>query len=368
MFNYLSRASREVALAFFETLNFSSANEDGASELAALAQARRILCLTGSGTRPLDLLSGQAEAVIALDANPVQNALLALKMAAIANLERADCLAFLGISDGEDRLGRYQALRPTLSPEARAFWDRRPGMIRRGVWYAGQWERLLGWNARLLRLRRGRAVAALMASPDLAAQETIWRERFMSGPLARRLENAARDLVWRLVMREPAAAFLPSAREVGDYLEERFARAARSFLFRASDCAALALMGRHSADGALPVHLRAEHYNTVRQNLPRLRLVEAELADLAGMELGEIDGFSLSDFGSYCGADDYAACWNGVLAQAAPGAQFCERIFMNEMAPPAPRVVIDEPLSSRLSASDTAIIYRIRAGTIAPAA
>lgn len=354
-------------MAFFETLNFSSANEDGDSELAALAGATRILCLTGSGTRPLDLLAGTARQVVALDANPVQNALLALKVAAMARMERAQYLAFVGISPDENRPKAYAALRAELDPQARSYWDAHPRAIARGIWHAGQWERLLGWNARFLRLFRGRAVKALMAAPDLAAQQQVWREYFTAKGWLGGLEALGRDLVWRLVMREPAAAYLPPASEVAAYLQERFAAASACFMLRESDCATLALQGRHSADGALPVHLRDENYDRVRADLPRLRIISADLADLTKHEPRGFDGFSLSDFGSYCGMADYAACWHAVLAAAIPGARYCERIFLNDMSPPSPRIGVNEPLSARLSASDKAVIYRIRAGTIGPA-
>lgn len=49
---------------------------------------RRILSLTGTGTRVLDLLGGDAEEMVALDVNRVQNFLLELKIAAIARLDR----------------------------------------------------------------------------------------------------------------------------------------------------------------------------------------------------------------------------------------------------------------------------------------
>ena len=349
---------------FFANLNFSSSNEDGETELAALAGTRRIVCLTGTGTRALDLLLSDAEEVIALDSNPVQNALLALKVAAIERLDRADCLAFLGIAPSARRGEWYRDIRERLHPAARDYWDRNRGLIASGVWHAGKWEKLLGWNGRFLALVRRRAVAALMEANSIGEQAEVWKRSFTASPLRGAIETFGRDLVWRLVMREPAAAFLPGAGEVGKRIEADFERAARSFLFRDSDTATLALRGRHAADGALPVHLRAENYDRVRTGLPRLRPLVGGLADLAGLDTGECDGFSLSDFGSYCGPDDYAACWQGIMAVATPGARYCERIFMNEMNLPSARIVIDRAQSERLSHSDKSIIYRIRAGRI----
>lgn len=351
-------------MSFFSTLNFSSANEDGETELAALAGARRILCLTGSGTRPLDLLLSGADEVVALDANPVQNALLALKAAAIAELDQRDCLAFLGIAPSNARRQSYAALRPRLPVAARDFWDGQPRLIDAGVFHAGRWERLLRLNAGFLSLFRHRAIRALMNAATLEEQAAVWRAGFARKSWLRTVETIGRDLVWRLLMREPAGAFLPGARAVGERLDRDFACASRSFLFRDSDTATLALRGRLSPDGALPVHLRPGHYDRVRAALPRLSIVEGGLADLGRLGLEAFDGFSLSDFGSYCGPDDYRACWAAIVTAATPDARWCERLFMNAMPPPLPGITIDHDLSARLTASDRAIIYRIRAGTI----
>ncbi len=352
---------------FFQNLNFSSANEDGESELIALSKASRILCLTGSGTRPLDMLMSDAQEVIALDLNPTQNALLTLKVAAFQQLEHGELLAFLGLSPVKDRARTYDLLRAHLPSDARAYWDKNRKVIKAGVWHQGKWEKLLAWNARFLKLYRRGAIDALMEAPDLGAQEAIWQQKFANSRLRALLEMIGRDWIWRWVMNEPAGEFLPNPAEVSRRLEVDFARASTSFLFRDSDFATLIFRGHHSADGALPVHLREENFQRMRDHLPKLRIVEGGLADLAGerhgeMNTGAVDGFSLSDFGSYCGPDVYAACWRGVLAVSAPHASYCERIFMNDMPPPFASIHVDQALSDQLTAKDKAIIYRIRAG------
>ena len=351
-------------MAFFEALNFSSSNEDGETEITALSAARRILCLTGTGTRALDLLAGDAHAVVALDANSVQNAALELKMAAIAMFDRDAYLAFLGIAPSSDRLAAYTRLRELLSPAARDYWDGNRGAVASGIWTAGRWEKLLRWNARFLALFRGGAVDALMSAPTIEVQAAHWQAKFAKGRLRAAVETIGRDWVWRWVMREPASAYLPSPRAVGERLTRDFQVASATFLFRDSDIATLVFCGRHRVDGALPVHLRRENYARVRERLPRLRMVVGSLADLDSLGEGRFDGFSLSDFGSYCDPDGYAACWTAVIACAEPGARYCERIFMNEMPAPFPEVTIDRALSDSLSASDRSIIYRIRTGSI----
>lgn len=349
---------------FFQNLNFSSSNEDGETELTALASARRIICLTGSGTRPLDMLLSDAEEVIALDVNPAQNALLALKVAAIESLDHAEFLEFIGIAKSTSRGDFYDSVRERLSPDVRAHWDGNRRLVETGVWNAGKWEKLLRWNARFLSFFRGKAIDELMAALTVEDQARIWQRRFGDSRLRRAIEMIGRDWIWRWVMREPAGEFLPPPREVGERLAADFERAANSHLFRESDFATLIFRGALKPGGAMPVHLRPEHYRQIRDGLPRLRIVEGGLADLGRLDTGMADGFSLSDFGSYCGPDIYAACWQGVLAIAAPGARYCERIFMNDMDVPFSSIKVDHALSEGLSNSDKAIIYRVRAGMI----
>lgn len=349
---------------FFTALNFSSSNEDGATEVAALRGARRILCITGSGTRPLDLLQTDAPDIVAYDINPAQNAMLALKIAAIGCLDHRSYLTFLGILPGP-RMELYQRIRPNLTDEMQRYWGARTHLISKGIWYAGKWEKILGWNARALRLFRGKAVKALMTAPDIESQAAIWDAQFTDGRLRRAIELLGRDWVWRRILREPGGAFLPAPEAVAARLAEAFQSASGRFLFRDSDFATLVFCGRHSATGGLPVHLRLENYAHTQANLGRIQIVEGNLTSIRARGVEQVDGFSLSDFGSYTDPKAYAACWSGIIDAAAPGARFCERIFMNDLDLPFAVVEPDIALSARLSVADRAIIYRIRAGGIA---
>lgn len=349
---------------FFKNLNFASSNEDGATEIAALAGATRILSITGSGTRPLDLLMTDAAEIIAFDINPAQNALLSPKLAAIEEMDHAQYLGFLGITDGRHR-ALYHQLRHRLSPDMQSYWDRNSRMIAKGVWYAGKWEKLLRWNARFLALFRGKAINAPMTAPDVETQARIWQDKFSGSKLRTMLEVIGRDWMWRYVIREPAGEFLPHPKEVGRRLEADFERASKAFLFRESDFATLVFKGRLDPDLALPVYLRRENYAHIKANLSRIRIVEGGLAPMGALGIRDVSGFSLSDFGSYVGPEAYAACWKGIMSAAAPDARFCERIFMNIMDLPFAQLHQDMAQSAHLTATDNAIIYQIRAGTIA---
>ena len=349
-------------MSFFEKLNFSSSNEDGHSELTGLAGVGgTMVCLTGSGTRPLDMLLSDADTVIALDMNPAQNALLGLKIAAIRELNQSEMLAFLGIKAG-DRIALWNRVRASLSQDDRSYWDSREVLIRRGIWYAGLWERVLRFGALGTALLRRRHLDALFAAPALTAQAEIWASHFDDWIWRASIRMLGRPWIWTRLIGEPGGAFLPKPSEVEARLAGAFNRAAGSFLFRDSDFASLILRGRAVPTDALPLHLRAANYPTIQSRLGR---IEPRLAGLDQLDSDvRADAFSLSDFSSYTTPKAYADAWRGVLTAARSGARFVERIFMNHLPLPDPRIALDEVLSAQLTANDRAIIYNIRAGAL----
>lgn len=352
---------------FSRTLNFTSANEDGASELEALSlgPTDRVLCLTASGARPLDLLLGDPGSLVAIDVNPAQNALLALKIAAIRALGADDLHAYLGITPCDDRLGLHADVERGLGEAERRFWRSRGSVIRGGVWYAGRWERVLRLGAFGTGLVRRGAIKRLFEATDAMEQAAIWRREFDDWIWRGAIRLLSQRWFWTHLVGEPGGAHLPNARTCEARLAGVFNRAAENILFRESDFAWLIMKGRHDVS-ALPVHLRRENLDTVRARLDRIEIREADLASLDRDALGQFDAFSLSDFGSYCGQAAYDACWRGVLRVAKADARYCERIFMNPLRPSVGggRVTPDEPLASQLALRDRAIIYDFHCGTI----
>lgn len=356
---------------FSTTLNFTSANEDGATELAALAiqPADHVLCLTASGARPLDLLLGDPARIIAIDINPAQNELLRLKIAAFRALEYDDLLAWLGISPSPHRLQLHARVEALLPPASRSFWRARRRAIAAGIWHSGRWERVLRLGAAGTGLIRGRQINALFEAPTLEDQARIWRDHFDDVIWHGAVRLLSRRWFWTRIIGEPGGAFLPDPAESEARLTGLFRRASESFFFRESDFAALIFRGRHAASGALPLHLQPQNAAIIRHRLDRIHIADAGLSDLGTSGLGPFDAFSLSDFGSYCSGEAYDACWRGILAAARPGARFCERIFMNPVRPGpalAPHIRMDDALSTALTEADRAIIYDIRAGTLSP--
>jgi S-adenosylmethionine-diacylglycerol 3-amino-3-carboxypropyl transferase len=354
---------------FARTLNFTSANEDGATELAALGlgPADHVLCLTASGARPLDLLLGDPARITSIDINPAQNELLRLKIAAYQSLGDDALHAYFGIAPCSHRAELHKRVEANLSPASRAFWATRTGAITSGVWHSGRWERVLRLGAIGTGMIRRRSIDLLFDASSLNEQAEVWRTRFDDGVWHGAVRLLSQRWFWTRIIGEPGGAFLPPAAESEARLTGLFRRAAQNFFFRDSDFATLLFRGRHSSGTALPLHMRPEHFKSIRERLDRIQISEVGLAGLGASGLGPFDAFSLSDFGSYCGPDDYDACWRGILSAARPGARYCERVFMNPVTPGpdiAAALSPDTGASAALSLSDKAIIYDIRCGKI----
>ena len=189
------------------TIHFAQIREDANVERAVFAStgARRLAVVASGGCTALSLLSGDVERVFAVDANPAQTALVALRRAAIEALEREGYLAFVGESDADDRGATYRALRSGLDAPSRLFWDARIHTIEAGIQGCGTTERFyrfLGGNLRRSVLSET-AWEALWGCRTVALQSE-WADRY------------ARSDVWRMALRVLLSrtshlAFFPAA-------------------------------------------------------------------------------------------------------------------------------------------------------------
>jgi S-adenosylmethionine-diacylglycerol 3-amino-3-carboxypropyl transferase len=354
---------------FATKVNYSSSNEDSGSELKALALGPRdrVLCITGSGARSLDLLTAGPASIVSIDFNPCQTHLLELKMKAMAALDYEGYVAFLGLVPSGGREDAYRRIRPGLTAEARAFWDARAGMIRRGVLYEGGWEKYFRGLALAVGLARNGLREALFASPTLDRQARLWDEAW-DGPAWRLfLGSVSGRTVWRTTFGDPGFyAYVPPEFPVVRYIAEKFRAAARNVLLRRSHYAELLFFGHYRA--ALPPYLRRECFDVIRDRLGRIQPETAPLGDyLEGWASGAFDAFSLSDFASYTDRREYDRIWKGVLRASAPGARVCERQYLVKRTLPAfarGAVVRDSALEADLEARDASLFFSFVAAKV----
>lgn len=355
---------------FFSRINFSSANEDGLSELKALRleSTDRVLCVTASGARVLDLALASPREIVAIDFNPTQNHLLSVKMAAISRLDYDAFLAFVGAVPDSRRLETYAGLRSHLDTTSREFWDDHVRTIHRGILYCGRWEHYLRMLSYPLKLVRPRLTARLFRCESIEDQATLWTTKWDRNPWRVYLRVIGHRFVWKHLLQEPGIQFVPECFSISDYLIDRFRKGARNTLFRRSPFAWLIFYGRYDPEQALPPHLQRENYERLQGALDRIHPVTDSVESyLASPTSGEFDAFSLSDFSSYADETAYRAVWSGVLKRASRGARFCERQFCVKRQPLnwfADRITREPRLEAELEKEDNSFLYSFIAGEI----
>lgn len=350
--------------AFFQKINYSAANEDGASERKALAphlSGGQAICISGSGARALELLIDQPERLVSIDFNATQSHLLELKTAAIKQMEHEEFLAFIGVTPSERRLQDYVLLKPNLSSEARGFWDQHANSIGSGVVYCGSWEYYLGAMATLANLSRGRLVTQLLNCHSIDDQRTFWNSKWKNATWNWSLKLLGVRAIWKYVIREPGIDRVPKSLSISETIKRRFDRAAQNILIRECAFAWLMFRGRYCPNEALPCHLEKQNFQTIKNSLESLEIETGAIDHYLAQSSDSFSAFSVSDFGSYAPPSVYTNIWKSIHARcAASGASVCEREFLVPQSPELIEgisITRDAALEATLGKEDRAIVY-----------
>lgn len=321
---------------FDRSLNYSSVNEDWDTELRALEAGPDdvVLCVTGSGARPLALLARTDATVVAIDRSPAQNHLLRLLLTVAECLEPADALGWLGVrtADHRWRLSTYdQILAPRLPPTTREWWARRTSALAGGVVYAGRWERHFRRVSRLA--RRIWPVDDLFSFDDLERQRRWLDQHWDDWRWQAAWRIVCDPRFSRLVFGDPAFHGRLAVRP-GRYLQDRMRRCLETHLARDSFMVSLVLRGKLSTQD-LPPHLTEAGIETIGERRDRLRIVDDDVA--AHLDAGpqRYTRFSLSDVPSYLDAAGTARLWRSVVRSAEPDARIVVREFLRRHPIPA---------------------------------
>lgn len=342
---------------------YSLDNEDSRSERRALAVGSddTVVAVAAGGGRALALLADGPARLVAVDRRPEQLHTLELKAAALGALERAAFLGFLGVSQCAHRLDLYAALRGSLSPGARRYWDTRRALVRRGITYAGRLDRALVRTSALFRAMGAlRWAAPLFAACDLAEQRAYLQSN------ARRVARGLRP--WRAAFHPAlvyAAAqdpgfFRSTEGPVGAYVIGRLERWLGANLARDSFLLHLLFHGRLDAAGPLPAFLEPECADRIRKHLDRLTLQCADLRELAERVPPGPVKWSISDVSCWMSEAAFHALLRAVTRRGAPGSRLCARHFAAHRAFPADlaaRVTRDAELCRALEIEDASILY-----------
>lgn len=323
---------------FFTTLNYSSCNEDGMTELRALdiVPGDDVCCITGSGDRALHLLLGDPVRVVAFDVNPLQNHLLALKIAAITELDYAEYAQFLGLHPSANaRWECYLRLRPRLPEGAARWWDSQRKAIERGVLYAGRWERYFRFTSRNLRLLRGEKIRRLFGFTSLDEQRAFLHQQWDTRGWRLSLRLCLSHFALRFIFGDPGfyrhtRSPLPPWR----YMHQRMNAFLDTHLARSSFMLALVFNGTFFDPLHYPPYLHESNFALLKARAPRITIRTASLFDmLSSPESQPCNKYSLSDVSSFLSDNDYQTLL--AFFDRKKGIRFCLRDFLTHRGIPA---------------------------------
>jgi S-adenosylmethionine-diacylglycerol 3-amino-3-carboxypropyl transferase len=293
--------SEVAGRADFSGIRYAQCWEDADVLLAGLDVQPGDTCLSiaSAGDNSLALLTRDPAHVIALDLSPAQLACVELRVAAYRELSHPEILLLVGSTPGKGRVDLYRRCRSQLSVAAQEFWDSHPSEIDAGIGSAGKFERyfarfrrlvlpLVHFRPKVEALLRGGSREERIAFYNRQWDTCRWRllfrvffSRFVMGRMGRD------PSFFRYVEGGVADRILARARHAVTELNP----AENPYL-------QWIMSGRHTT--ALPLALRAEHFETIRANLDRLEWRCQSIEDfLASREGRSIDRYNLSDIFEY---------------------------------------------------------------------
>jgi S-adenosylmethionine-diacylglycerol 3-amino-3-carboxypropyl transferase len=356
--------------AFLSTLNYSSVNEDWLTELKALkiGPEDKILCVTGSGARPLQLLLDNPASVTAIDVNPCQVNLLRLMIIAMKELPYTQYIEFLGLISSKCRLELFDIIKEKMEPDLSDFWDKHIKMIKKGIIYQGRWERYFRLVSIFANMMRPFAIRKLFSFTDIYEQslyvDKVWDKKWW---------RIVFIILWsrlysRVFLRDPAFyRYVDPEMVIGKYIFDGQVKGFKKYLARDCTIMSLGLMGQISPHD-LPPHLDLEAVKIIKPQLNKINYVIEGLTDhLFKVPSGTYSRFSLSDVPSYLSQEDFEKLFEGIIHAAKPGARFCVREFLTAHMMPerfAGMIVREPELEAHLADVDKTFAYRFITGSV----
>lgn len=307
-------------------------------EILALDGQSDVLVITSAGCNALDYLLAGARSVTAVDANPRQNALLELKVAAISTLSTDQVVAMFG--DGHlPEIDSVFATRlaPKLSPFARTYWQDRLHWFRskRGSFYFHGLSGYVAWAFRRWMRRRPEldaAVDRLFSAATIDEQRRIYDTEIAPKLWTRNLSRVLSSQWLMNLLGVPVAQRQLVERQQGDragsFIRESIEYVVRELPLADNYFWQLYRHGRYRPD-CCPEYLRPANIERLRNGLlDRLSIHTMTVTDVLRTESNAYTHFVLldhMDWMSQSHPDALIAEWQAILHRARPNARIMLR-------------------------------------------
>lgn len=319
-----------------------------------------VLSITSAGDNALSLLLQEPRSVTAIDMNPAQSALLALKVLAIGKLSHPELASLVGVRDGANRLELYRLLRGELPETARQFWDRHEDDIEGGLIHRGRLEGYIGGFARehLPELWPTDLLERLIEADSLDDQAALFATEGLTDAFIERFRwYFGRDMMAKHG-RDPAQFAHVEDGDVGGYFLRRFTWACTGTRLADNFYVEFFLSGRYRDLERAPCFLRPSNHDRLRGLLDRLHIVTGELEQLPA---GSYSKANLSDIFEYMSPELSGSVFALLSERLRPGGRIAWwNLLVPRSVPPElqPSLRPLPELSEQLWAEDRSWFYR----------
>jgi S-adenosylmethionine-diacylglycerol 3-amino-3-carboxypropyl transferase len=323
-------------------LVYNTCWEDPALDRAALnfQPTDRVLVITSAGCNALDYLLAGAGEVNAVDVNPIQNALLELKTAAIKTLDYESFFALFGNGQSPQARAMYlDAIRDRLSPPACRYWDRYISFFvgkhwRKSFYYrgtSGLLAKLVVMNLRLFH-RLAKPIEAMLEAQTIEEQKALydakirnrmwtpWLRWFLSRSTTLSLLGVPEEQKEQIVAQYPGALF--------QYIRDCLEAVLTKLPFRTNYFWRVYLQGFYTPD-CCPEYLKRENFDRLKNGLlDRLKIATCTLTEFLRRTEPGISKFVLLDHMDWMSVHKPQLLvdeWNAVLEKARPNSRVIYR-------------------------------------------
>jgi len=351
----------------FQGIVFNMSWEDPEMDRQALrvGPGDTVISISSAGCNPLNFLCQNPERLITIDGNPAQNAVVELKLAAIEALDHETFFDIFAARRPAVVSRVYRPLlRPRLSDRSREFWDKNLWMAHRGLYYFGK----MGLAARIVRLLlpvlgiSKRRIEEFFELRSLEEQQAMYRryvEPRLWGPVVERLCKS-RWFMYLCGVHPRQLDLVDGRHGIYDYVRERIEYALTKVPIYDNYFLSVTATGRFRGN-RVPPYLLEENFETLRQNLDRVTVVNGWLGPyLDSLEPGSINKFNLLDIFDWMTPELFEGTLSSVLRAAAPGARLIYRSGSYQLEPPESirrRLEPHTDLARRLLAIDRSATY-----------
>ena len=364
---------------WFNSFIYNQIWEDPTVDMQALqlTSESRVLTIASGGCNVLNYLIASPAHITAIDLNPYHLSLTRLKLKALKYLpDHATFYDFFGYADRDTNIEDYeQHIRPHLDAELDAFWQgrsilgqKRIHMFRDGLYRHtrfGYFMRLLHWIAR----RTNYHPEKLLTANSLYEQKAIFSQH-----IAPFFDNKLVKFLGKLPMSVFSLGIPPqqykAMKEQGNLIEQYRERVERLACDTPIQQNYFAWQGfSHSYDHAkrqaIPDYLKAEHYDTIRQQLGKVDTHLGSMIDFLEQQAPHsYDRFVFLDAQDWMTDEVLTQLWTQVARVGKPGTRIIFRTAAAESpletALPAElrsQFVYEAELSAQLFQQDRSAIY-----------